>query len=65
MGSEMCIRDRAGTHFEKLTCRFMDESFYQDFSEAINSDEAIPQIGGGGASGSQAQGSGYPGGGGQ
>ena len=42
----------------------MYESFYQDFSEAINSDEAIPQIGGGGASGSQSQGGGYPGSGG-
>lgn len=55
---------KAGTHFGKLTCRFMDESFYQDFSEAINSDEAMPQIGGGGASGSQSQGGGYPGSGG-
>jgi hypothetical protein len=55
---------KAGTHFEKLTCRFMDESFYQDFSEAINSDVAIPQIGGGGSSGSQSQGGGYPGSGG-
>ena len=39
---------KAGTHFKKLTCRFMDESIYQDFSDAINADEAIEQIGGGG-----------------
>ena len=38
---------KAGTHFKKLTCRFMDESIYQDFSDAINADEAIEQIGGG------------------
>ncbi len=37
---------KAGTHFKKLTCRFMDESIYQDFSDAINADEAIEQIGG-------------------
>ena len=39
---------KAGTHFKKLTCRFMDESIYQDFSDAINADEAIEQIGSGG-----------------
>ena len=37
---------KAGTHFKKLTCRFMDESIYQDFSDAINADQAIEQIGG-------------------
>ena len=37
---------KAGTHFKKLTCRFMDESIYQDFSDAINADDAIEQIGG-------------------
>jgi len=37
---------KAGTHFKKLTCRFMDESIYQDFSDAINADEAIEQVGG-------------------
>lgn len=37
---------KAGTHFKKLTCRFMDESIYQDFSDAINANEAIEQIGG-------------------
>ena len=37
---------KAGTHFKKLTCRFMDESIYQDFSDAINADEAVEQIGG-------------------
>ena len=39
---------KAGTHFKKLTCRFMDESIYQDFSDSINADEAIEQIGGAG-----------------
>ena len=44
---ELCDMSRkAGTHFKKLTCRFMDESIYQDFSDAINADQAIEQIGG-------------------